>query len=86
VDDPYDSLRIVSMDSCLEQQWRQRRRRRGNACVPDLLPARITTLTGRRGQACPASCIAALPNRTDVSEGPVISGDKPFERRDPRSP
>jgi hypothetical protein len=61
--DPYDSLRIVSVTSCLGRPWQQRRRRRSRASEPDLPPSPITPLTGRRGQARPARCDGATPSR-----------------------
>ena len=45
--DPCHSLQIVSVISCVERHWQQRRRRRSNACGADLQPSQITPLISR---------------------------------------
>ena len=70
LDDPYDSLQIVSVTSCLGRQWQQQWRRRGRAYEPDLPPSPITPLTGRRGEACLPSCAAAAASPVRTRQAP----------------
>ena len=45
LDDPRDSLRIVSIAGCAARHWQQGRRRRNPACETDLRSSLITPLT-----------------------------------------